>query len=206
MIKNSSDERIRTDAILLARKIKRKIAKEKAALDKFPPDKAPTSVFMAGSPGAGKTESSKRLIEEFSKDGHSILRIDIDDLRNEFDTYTGINSNLFQAATTIIAEKIQDVALEQSQNFIFDGTLTNLDKARRNIERSLARDRLIQILYVYQDPFQAWNFVKARAKVDGRIIPKEDFIKQYFKARENVHILKKEFGEKDKSFVDYKKY
>ena len=65
---------------------------------------------------------------------------------------------------------------------------------RQNIERSLGRGRFVQILYVYQDPIQAWNFVQKRELLEGRRIEKEHFITQYFAARDSVNCLKKEFG------------
>ena len=139
---------------------------------------------MAGSSGAGKTESSQNLISRLTRDGHTVLRIDSDELRDRFDTYTGSNSHLFQAATSILADCIHDHALANKQNFVFDGTLSNLEKSRENIRRSLKRGRLVQLIYVYQNPLQAWEFVKAREKRDGRHIPKESFIDQYFRARE----------------------
>ena len=86
------------------------------------------------------------------------------------------------------------MALENKQSFVFDGTFSHLEKARLNIERSLHRERFVQIVYVYQDPMQAWKFVQAREQKDGRAIPREAFINQYFLARKNVNILKKEFG------------
>jgi predicted ABC-type ATPase len=190
----TEDERIEQDSIEFARAHKREIARELTDTRKFPPDSVPVSVFMAGSPGAGKTESSLRLIERLSGDGHSVLRIDSDDLRTRFPSYTGRNSSLFQSATSIIADKMQDLAIEQHQNYVFDGTLSNLGRARGNIKRGLDHGRIVQILYVYQDPLQAWKFVQAREQRDGRTIPKESFIDQYFLARENVSTLKNEFG------------
>ncbi|MDO8302320.1 MAG: zeta toxin family protein, partial [Sedimentisphaerales bacterium] len=58
----------------------------------------PVSVFMAGSPGAGKTEFSKRLIDNSS--GKLPVRIDSDDIRSLFPNYTGSNSSIFQPACT----------------------------------------------------------------------------------------------------------
>ena len=88
---------------------------------------------------------------------------------------------------------MQDLALSQSQNYVFDSTLTNLERARENLTRGLKHNRTVQILYVYQDPLQAWRFVQDREKQDGRVIPKEKFLQQYFQARANVNQLKKEF-------------
>jgi len=50
------------------------------------------------------------------------------------------------------------------------------------------------VIYVYQDPIQAWQFVKAREIKDGRHIPKESFIKEYFDARIVVNQIKKDFS------------
>jgi predicted ABC-type ATPase len=176
-----------------ARKNKDKMAKDLTDPTIYLSDNFPVSVFMAGSPGAGKTESSRNLIETL-KDDHSILRIDPDDLRSKFEAYTGRNSSLFIAATSIIADRMQDYALQNSQSFIFDGTFSNLERSRENIKRSLGKGRFVQIVYVYQEPVQAWEFVKAREIKDGRKVPKEAFIGQYFMARNNVNLLKNEFG------------
>ena len=51
-------------------------------------------------------------------------------------------------------------------------------------------------MYVYQDPTQAWEFVKKRAEKDGRIVPESAFIAQYFAARLNVNKIKEMFGDK----------
>jgi predicted ABC-type ATPase len=177
-----------------ARMNKDVIAKEITNTTIFLSDQFPVSVFMAGSPGAGKTESSVNLIARFTDDGHSVLRIDSDDLRSRFPEYTGKNSDLFVGATSIIADKIHDYALKNKQSFVFDGTLSNLERSKDNIRRSLNKGRFVQILYVYQEPLQAWNFVKVREIKDGRKIPRAAFLEQYFRARENVNCLKKEFG------------
>lgn len=181
-----------------ARQNKKVIAKELTDKTKYLPDEFPVSVFMAGSPGAGKTESSTNLIKRLAVDNHSVLRIDSDELRSRFPEYTGKNSSLFIGATSIVADRIHDLALENKQSFIFDGTLSHLEIARKNIRRSLAKNRFVQIIYVYQDPLQAWNFVKAREMKDGRKVPRDAFIGQYFEARENVNKIKKEFGSKIK--------
>lgn len=189
-----TDDEIRAAAEEFARANKKAIAKELTNKTVFLPEKYPVTVFMAGCPGAGKTESSKNLLAQFAKGVGPVIRIDPDELRDKMPHYNGSNSSLFQAATTFIAEKMQDMAIEANQSYIFDGTLTNLEAARSNITRNIAHGRDVYIIYVYQNPLQAWEFVKAREKRDGRYIPRESFIAQYFQARENVNMLKKEFG------------
>lgn len=175
-----------------ARLNKKEIAKN--IINTYQTEKYPVSVFMAGSPGAGKTEASKRLIKELTKDKeNSVLRIDPDDLRILFKEYNGRNSNLFQCATSIITEKIHDLAISKDISFIFDTTFSKINKAEENIKRSIKHKRFVYIIYVYQDPIQAWEFVKGRELVDGRHIPKESFIEEYFNARDVVNKMKKEF-------------
>ena len=188
------EERIQSEALEFARKNKKDIAKRLTDLSRFTPEDEPVSVFMAGSPGAGKTEASIELLAHVEENGCEILRIDPDELRFEFPNYTGDNSCLFQKGVSILVDRIHDLALKQKQSFLLDGTLSHYDKAKQNIARSLKKGREVQILYVYQEPKLAWEFVKSRELVEGRRIRPEDFINQYFAAREVVNSLKAHFG------------
>ena len=184
----SNHNDIKNEAIRFARKNKKEIAKRLTNPQVFLPDQEPVSVFMAGSPGAGKTEASKALLDELEnvEKSRKVLRIDPDELRSEFEHYSGDNAWLFQPAVSILVDKIHDLALKQRQSFILDGTLSNYEKAVNNIDRSIKKKRQVQILYVYQTPEQAWGFVQAREKTEGRKILPAQFINQYFAARENV--------------------
>ena len=93
-----------------------------------------------------------------------------------------------------LVDRVLDNAFKQGQTFLLDGTLTHLDIVRDNISRSLKHGRAVQILYVYQEPKQAWEFVQVREELDGRHIPAKEFIQQYFAARKVVNNLKAEFG------------
>lgn len=184
-------QQLRDKAIAHAHNIKKAFAKAFTLRDKYPKEDAPVSVFMAGSPGAGKTEASKALLSKFKGD---VIRIDADEFREQFEDYTGDNSWLFQPAVSILVEKIYDLVIKNSQSFLLDGTLTNYDIAVKNIKRSVKRHRMVQILYVYQEPSRAWEFVQAREKVEGRNIPLDRFVQQYFAARNTVNNLKKLFN------------
>lgn len=188
----SEDEaRIQSEALAYAKANRRDIARRLTNTATYPPEEHPVSVFMAGSPGAGKTEASIELIENLRA---PVIRIDPDELRNECPSYSGGNAYLFQPAVSILVEKIQDLALEQRQSFLLDGTLSNYERARKNIDRSLGRGRTVQILYVYQEPKLAWEFVQAREAAEGRRIPTAHFVEQYFAARDVVNRLKGELG------------
>ena len=188
------EEKIREAAVEYAHRHKKEIARRLTDRRTFTPEDKPVSVFMAGSPGAGKTEASIELLAEMEMDGNRILRIDPDELRSEFPAYAGGNSWLFQAGVSVLVEKMHDLALRQSQSFVLDGTLANYEKSKKNIARSLKRKRTVQLLYVYQEPMLAWEFVQEREALEGRNIRPEDFVDQYFAARETVNRLKAEFG------------
>ena len=192
MALTEKEEEIQQEALVFARANKKDIAPRLTNPDIYLPEENPVSVFMAGSPGAGKTEASIALINEI--DGSPIIRIDPDELRTEFKEYDGTNAWLFQKAVSVLVEKIHDLALQQGQSFLLDGTMSNYEKSLDNIKRSLKKGRLVQILYVYQEPLLAWQFVQARESVEGRRILNKDFVNQYFAARDVVNRSKKEFG------------
>lgn len=191
-----NEEEVAEQAFEFAKRNKKRIADELTDLALFEPDLVPVSIFMAGSPGAGKTEFSKNLIiliEEDTK--HRIVRIDPDDIRSLIPGYAGGNSYLFQRAVSVIVEKIHDVALHNKQTFVFDGTFSNYEKATENIRRSLKRGRKVTIYYVYQQPKIAWRFTQAREVSEGRNIPKTAFIEKFLGARDVVRRIRLEFGD-----------
>ncbi len=190
----AQEERIEQEAVEYAKKNRTVIARRLTDPVIFIPETHPVSVFMAGSPGAGKTEASIELLNLKGADGTKVLRIDPDELREELPGYTGDNAWLFQHAVVLLVERIHDFALDQQQSFLLDGTLSSYGVAEKNIQRSLKRGRMVQILYVYQEPEQAWKFVQAREAAEGRRIQPEDFVRQYFAAREVVNRLKTQLG------------
>lgn len=121
-----TNDEIREAAIEFAKKNKNRIAKELTDIAEHASDSVPISVFMAGSPGAWKTELSKSLIK-ISEGNNEIIRIDGDEIRRFIPGYTGNNSHLFQGAISLIIEKIYDLVLHQRQSFVFDGTFSNIN-------------------------------------------------------------------------------
>jgi len=160
-------------------------------------DNMPVSIFMAGSPGAGKTEYSKRLLKELEQKGLSrAIRIDPDEVRAYIPGYNGKNAGLFQRGATLGVEKIHDYALLKKKNFLLDTTFSDYEKSRKNIIRSLDRGRLVTIQYLYQDAKVAWDFTKKREEIEKRGIPVDFFINSLFSAKDNVNKIKEEFGNK----------
>jgi predicted ABC-type ATPase len=190
---DESEKYIADEAIQYIKAHKRGILAQFVSPEQYRPVETPVSIFMAGSPGAGKTEYSKRLIAER---GPNVVRVDADEIRVLLPQYTGSNSYVVQAAAAIGVEKLYDYVLEQKLHMVMDGTFSNLEKARSNIKRSLDKSRAVQIFYLYQDPLVAWEFTKKREVVERRNIPKDAFIRSLFAAKDNVMQIKKEFGDK----------
>jgi len=187
-------------AFEFARAHRAALARKVADTNIFVSEDFPITVFMAGSPGAGKTEISKALVEIIQSagdavQGQRVLRIDPDEFRSLIPGYTGNNSYLFHRAVTKILEKVLDRAFEKRMSFILDGTLANINVAKRNIDRVLGNRWVAQIMYVYQRPELAWQFVKAREITEGRNIPMDEFVRQYLAARRNIIDIRRSYGE-----------
>lgn len=163
----------------------------------------PISIFMAGSPGAGKTEFSRNLIKN---NGLQIVRIDADDIRNIIPQYTGNNSQQVQGASALGVEYLHDYILKKGKSMILDATFSDYKKCKLNIQRSLKRKRIVEIYYIYQAPLVAWSFTQAREGKEGRKVPKTTFIKAFFNAYRNVQKVKDEFGDQVQLNVIKKNY
>ncbi|MBI4599151.1 zeta toxin family protein [Candidatus Uhrbacteria bacterium] len=184
------------EAITFAKQHKVEISRRLTDPARYPPSAYPVTVFMAGSPGAGKTEYSKNLLAELAKHPqHHPVRIDSDELRSEIPSYTGNNSAEMQGAVSILLRELYERTLKNNQTVIVDGTFSNYEKAKENVTRSLHREREVFIFYLYQRPEIAWQFTLAREKVEGRHIPKDVFIHQFIQAKETVNQIRKDFQE-----------
>ncbi|MCK5459904.1 zeta toxin family protein, partial [Candidatus Parcubacteria bacterium] len=180
---------------------------EKFASDKiFNPNDNPISLFMAGSPGAGKTEYSKALLKIAKNSANPIVRIDADEIREIIPQYNGANSDIVQSAASIGVHKLYDYILKNRLNAMIDGTFASFEIAHRNIKRSLSRDRSVGIYYIYQDPLVAWEFTKKREKLEGRRVPKKVFIESFFNSKINVIKIKSIFKDDVKIYLVIKNY
>jgi len=194
-------------AIMYIKKNQKKIIAEFIDESKYVSSDKPSSYFMAGSPGAGKTEYSRRFIEYVELETHeTIVRIDGDEIRQLLPQYNGHNAYMFQEAISIGVNKFYDYVLKKSFSVLIDSTFASCYYAENNVRRSLDKGRIVNIVYIYQDPVKAWEFTRARALKEGREIPLNVFIRDYFKARENVNNIKKLFGASIKLTVIRKDY
>lgn len=166
----------------------------------------PITLFMSGSPGAGKTEYSKALIETAREKANPIVRIDADEIREIIPQYNGHNSDAVQRAASTGVHKLYDYCLKNKLDAMIDGTFANFEIAKRNTQRAIDRNREVAIYYVYQDPLIAWDFTKKREKLEGRRVSREVFIKAFFNARINVDKIKSIYKDQIKLYLVFKNY
>ena len=156
---------------------------------KFPYESSttPSGIFMAGLPGAGKTEFVDRLIDNVTP---FPVHIDMDEIAERIKGYKPQSAHIFKGAANIILERVFDHAVNKKINFILDGTFGH-DKAIPNVERAIESKHGFQVrlYYIYQDPIIAWKNTIAREKVEHRKIDVDGFIETFFKLRDNVQYV-----------------
>ena len=191
---NDHEEKIEEEAFQWIKKNKKELFEKFIDPNIHNQDPLPTTIFMAGSPGAGKTEIARRLKEIFEQ---KPLIIDADEIRKIIPGYSGKNAYLFQKAANKGVNFLYDYARNKNLNVIMDGTFAYAG-ALDNIENSLRHKRNVEIYFIYQDPILSWNFTKEREVKEKRNVPKNVFIKTYAKSMENVMSAKSRFGSKIK--------
>lgn len=189
---NDEERRLEAESVRFVRQHHKEVTQKFASESVFPHDPEPVSIFMAGSPGAGKTEFSRNLVKEFKTQP---VIIDADEIRTLLPGYTGANSYVFQKACTEVVNNLLHHTVKNGQNFVLDATFA-YKKSLENIETSFQRNRKVVIYYIYQDPVKAWELTKAREQQEHRLVTKEIFIVGYFGSRENVNLAKQRYGER----------
>jgi len=143
-------------------------------------------IFMAGSPGAGKTEMSSGISTQLKIDS-----IEADKIRQYCPNYNGHNSHLFQRASSKAVNTLVDYAFKNDISFILDGNFANYKIQKENIERALKKDYEIEIRFVNIDIEDAKKYTIDREKTEGRRITDEIFREKFFNS---ISTVKKFFG------------
>lgn len=176
--------------ITWARKNKKELIQKIVGSQKAPKQDKPIAVFMAGIPGAGKTEFIKRLF------GPSVdaVKIDLDEIVKLFPNYKPERYYEYRSAAFIILDECVVYCRQHSLNFILDGTF-GYKKAVDNVKKALKRHDVV-IVYVWKEPTQAWRLTKDRELVEKRAINRDGFIEACIHVPENLRKIRSTFDEK----------
>lgn len=165
-----------------ARKNKKKFANAMILQSGAKSHAKPAAFFMAGLPGAGKTEFTENLVDSL---GLPVVRIDMDQIATQIDGYKPEQAHAFREAATDIMNAVFDRVKHQKVDFIMDGTFRS-DKAIRNVQHVLDKGYTVKVFYLHQEPDKAWEFTRAREKIEKRAINSTGFIESYYEIRENI--------------------
>lgn len=169
---------------------KREFVKQLVSKSGAEPEEDPAAIFMAGLPGAGKTELSKNIILD---SGVKLFRIDMDEIASLLPNYAPEKADEFRKTASSLLGECFSYALHHNISFIMDGTFGS-KQAEKNIGRSLNRGFKVQVIYSFQDPRLAWQFTLAREQVERRSIRFEGFIEAYYKTIKNVKDVYRKYG------------
>jgi len=143
-----------------------------ACLKKHKPRKTKVAIFMAGIPGAGKTEFVRNMKPDLLKD---LVIIEHDQLVEYIDGYKPEDYYVFRKAGSTLVSELFKESLKQGYSFIFDGTLSH-DNGYRNIEKAIKQGYKVAVIYIHQDIKSAWQLTQDRELVKKRSIEKAGFI------------------------------
>lgn len=129
----AEESELEEKAFLFVRNHKVELIKKFADPDVYQSVPIPVSLFMAGSPGAGKTEVSRGLVRKF-KDAP--VRIDADEIRTLCPEYTGANAHVFQKAANKGVNTLFDYVLHK------ESTAFSMVLSRMRALAKTSRDRL----------------------------------------------------------------
>lgn len=145
----------------------------------------PAAFFMAGLPGAGKTEFTVNLLKESKL---KAVRIDMDEIATQIELYDPMQADAFRPAATDLLNAVYDKVLQRKVDFIMDGTFRS-QNSLSNVARALSRGYVIKVFYLVQAPDIAWEFTQDREKVERRAIDLKGFIQAYFDIHDNIKRL-----------------
>lgn len=161
-----------------------------------------SAIFLAGAPGAWKTEFLETIFTDL-KD--NFIVIDVDKYRNLFKWYNWDNANNFQNGSVKVADKVLKFCFKNNLNFIFDWTFRNFNKIKENFWQCKKYNRKSLITLIYQEPRISFYYTFLRKLKKKRNVPIDIFIDWFYGSIQNVFKAKKDFHNLD-LIIAHKKY
>lgn len=149
---------------------------------KYKPNKSKIAIFMAGIPGAGKTEFVENTIKNALP---NTTPIEHDELVEYIKGYKPENYYNFRSAGSTLVTRVFTECLKEGYSFIFDGTLSH-ENGKRNITKCLKKGYEVVVIYIFQDASKAWELTQAREVVKKRAIERSGFVQTCQKINPNL--------------------
>jgi len=153
------------------------------------PTRGKIALFMAGIPGAGKTEFTQNAIQESPE----LISIEHDQLVEYIDGYKPEAYYNFRKAGSVLVTRILEECLQHGYALVFDGTLSH-ENGIKNINKCLRNGYKVIVIYIVQDTTMAWELTRARELVKKRAIEKIGFIETCKKINANLLNIFKKYG------------
>lgn len=157
-----------------------------------PDSKAPIAFVMAGIPGAGKTEFLDSLVESLQDNELTgdFIRIDLDQIVTIYPDYTPKTYAKFRSRGNNMIARCIDVMRKRRFNMMIDGTFSGTSgSSLRNIDKLIEAGYLVIMIYMYDDPFTAWQYTQAREQITDRGIDREGFIDSCNNISNNLRLV-----------------
>lgn len=158
----------------------------------------PWIIFTAGAMGVGKSRTIRRLISEGKLTPRNFVWIDPDDIRRqlpEFSSYSRqcpiMAGTLTQKESGLLTEVATLAALRAGRNVLVEGTLRNANWYQKHFARlrNECKGIKIIILYVVAPAEVVIQRADDRARMTGRIIPREIILRALSQVPESVEVL-----------------
>ena len=192
-----SDEEVKERAKKYSIENEEKIIEKTIPTD-LKPFTNPHAFFMAGAPGAGKTEFVESWI---TKEGYrDIVRIDPDRVRVQNPYYKPTvggekgNAHLIQPAVNKAMEYLREECIANKYPFIMDSTFSNKG-VKQLIGRLIGGKWKVSVFFLYQNKSWSWKFTQRREEKEGRNITRENFETGYHGSIDMVKEIKKRHKE-----------
>ena len=160
----------------------------------FPHTDSKIAFFMAGIPGAGKTEFAEQVLRDSLP---LLILVEHDKLVEYIDGYKPENYYNYRKAGSTLVTEVFNACLKQGYSFIFDGTLSH-ENGIRNVRKALKAGYTVYVVYIVQDAKVAWELTQAREVVKKRAIEKRGFLETCGKINESLHNIFRTFKDKPK--------
>ena len=149
------------------------------------------AVFMAGSPGSGKSTVARQLF------GHTALRtVDVDKFHEMF-----LRLGRVAPGEDIPRQPLRDLAGKQMRNYLegrlglmIDGTARYLDAIAQTRDELASLGYEMAMVFVNTDLETSLERARKRGERTGRVIPPQDITEYWYKVQGNLGHLQSMFG------------